>query len=169
MRLGEGLEHLPLKFRAFKTWLAQQAMAAWGEDEGVPHASAMDDAITALEGLALYEGPEYPHSVRVGGDLRAVYLDLCDPARHVVEITPDGWRVVTDVPVRFWRPPGALALPQPARGGNFQELAQFLNVEPDDLPLVVGFLIGCLHPDAPTRYWHCTANRARPNPRPPGC
>ncbi len=149
VRAGDGVDHLPLRFKAFRSWLARLAMQAWGEDGGVPHASAVEDAITALEGIALYSGQEYPLKVRVGGDLRAVYLDLCDSGRRVVEITADGWRVVTKASVRFWRPPSMLPLPIPERGGSLQDLGRFLNVEPEDLPLVMGFLIGCLHPDAP--------------------
>ena len=144
-----GVDHLPLRLKAFRSWLARLAMQEWGEAGGVPHASAIEDAITTLEGIAVHDGPEYALQVRVGGDLEAVYLDLCDANRRVVEITADGWRVVTAPPVRFWRPSGMLPLPVPERGGSLQDLGRFLNVEPDDLPLVMGFLIGCLHPCAP--------------------
>ena len=58
----------------------------------------------------------------------ATYLDLADPAWRAVEVDARGWRVVENPPVRFRRPKGLLALPEPARGGTLDDLRPFINL-----------------------------------------
>ncbi len=61
-----------------------------------------------------------------------------------------GWRIADDVPVRFRRPAGMLALPLPARGGSIEALAPFLNLpNRDDFVLVVAWLLGALRAGGP--------------------
>jgi hypothetical protein len=93
-------------------------------------------ASQTLEAHACHDGLEHPVAVRVGATDGAVYLDLADDKWRAVEIGADGWRIVTDPPVRFLRPRGTLALPLPVRGGSLDELRPFLNVAtPDDFVL----------------------------------
>lgn len=56
---------------------------------------------------------------------------------------------MTDSPVRFVRPFGLLPLPTPVVGGSLAELRKFVNVEDDDLPLLLAFVVGCFHPSGP--------------------
>lgn len=109
---------------------------------------AVKDALVVISGHALYDGPEYEVAVRVAHHDGRTYLDLADEEGRVVEVTPDGWRVIysTDLPpaVRFLRPSGMLSLPVPQRGGRVDELRPLLNIQSDaDWYLLVAFLVVC--------------------------
>jgi ABC-type protease/lipase transport system fused ATPase/permease subunit len=77
-----------------------------------------------------------------------VYLDLADEQWRVIEVDTNGWRVASDVPVRFLRPAGMMPLPMPEGGGSIEDLRMFMNVE-DDFKVIVAFLLGSLRPTGP--------------------
>src|SRR4051812_34781015 len=100
--------------------------------------------------MALCDGPEGAVHVRVAGHEGRIYLDLADPARHVVELDAHGWRVVTNPPVLFRRGRGVLALPVPERGGRLDVLRDLVNVEEEhDWLLLVAWLLSALRPRGP--------------------
>ncbi len=93
-----------------------------------------------------------PVSVRVAEHAGNVYLDLCNPQWEVVEITPTGWEILPgdQAPVKFRRPRGIVALPQPIKGGRLEDLQSFLGVREERYwYLVVGFLLMMLRPRGP--------------------
>ncbi|MGB9866937.1 MAG: bifunctional DNA primase/polymerase [Bacillota bacterium] len=141
-------ENLLLGSKAFRRWLARRFYQAEGR---APGSQALQDALTVLEGDALFGGAEYPVYVRLAPAGDRLYLDLADEQWRAVEISSEGWRVVQDPPVRFRRPRGILSLPQPARGGSLELLRQYLNPSLDDEAwvLLVGWLVGSLHPAGP--------------------
>ncbi len=143
---GEHREHWPLRARGFREWLARRYYEAHGQ---APTSQAMQDALAVLEGDAKYAGPEHPVHVRVAEHDGAIYLDLADPQWRAVEIAPDGWRVVTDPPVRFRRARGMQPLPEPQRGGSLDLLWRYVNVTEADRPLVAGWLAMTLAPRGP--------------------
>ena len=63
------------------------------------------DLLGALEGRARFAAPEHETSVRVAGHSGNVYFDLCNAEWEVVEVTPEGWRIIPGgaAPVRFRR------------------------------------------------------------------
>jgi hypothetical protein len=99
-----------------------------------------------------YRDQEEPVGLRVAECDGRLYLDLCDRERRAVEVGPDGWRVIDNPPVRFWRAPGMLPLPAPERGGSIDCLRQFLNVrtgaggEDPRFIMAVARLLAALHP-----------------------
>ncbi len=108
--------------------------------------SSVSAAVTTLRGLARWEGDELQVGLRVAGNEGMVVLDLADGERQVVNIGSDGWRVTTESPVRFHRPPGMRPLPVPVAGGNLDDLAELWPVRDDDLILTLGWLFGCFNP-----------------------
>lgn len=114
----------------------------------VSKAEWVKNATDMLCALAVEEGEEIPVYVRlahVGGKL---YIDLADRERHVVEIGPDGYRVLeTEAPARFLRTDKMLPLPIPQPGGSLEDLRPFVNVEEEDFPLLIGAILGMLQPD----------------------
>ena len=74
---------------------------------------------------------------------------MADSKWRAIEITSNGWNIVADVPVKFIRPRGMLPIPEPQRGGNFDELRQFLNADDDSFALIKAFLVSTLRPDLP--------------------
>jgi hypothetical protein len=130
----------------FKRWLVSEY---FGANERAPNPAAVNQAVTVLEGIAQFKGPVIDVFVRLGDLNGDLYLDLADDTWRSVRVGPDGWQIVDGAPIRFRRPRGQLALPQPERGGSVEELHQFLNITPDDWVLVIGWLVGCFHPVGP--------------------
>lgn len=127
---------------AFRQWMAKRHYDHHGT---APGSQALQDALNVLGGKATFEGSTLPVWVRLAEHEGRLYLDLADEAWRAVEIGADGWRVVasTEVPVKFRRPSGMLALPEPDAAGSLADLGQFCNVvEPEDLTIIVGWLVG---------------------------
>jgi hypothetical protein len=116
-------------------------------------ASASDalirDIVGQLEAEAQFKGPQRQVHLRVGQHRGRIYVDLADHQWRIVEVTPDGWQIVTDAPVRFRREPGMLALPVPQKGRDVNELASFLNVGESDFILIVSWLLAALRGAGP--------------------
>jgi hypothetical protein len=140
-------EHCPLKAKRFRRWLAERYYA---EEETSPNSQALQDALTVLEGKALFRGKEHPVYTRLAGHDGRIYLDVGDDAWRAIEITAQGWRVIADPPVRFRRARGMLPLPIPMAGGTLDDLRRLANVSQDtDWKLLVAWLIGALRAIGP--------------------
>jgi hypothetical protein len=140
-------ETWPLGSSGSRQWLTQLFYA---HTKRAPAAQPLQDAINTLRAKALFDGPECPVALRVGEHGGKVYLDLCDRDWRAVEVDADGWRVVSNPPVRFTRKRGMYPLPEPIKGGSVDELRPLVNL-PDDAAwkLAVGFLLACLRPNRP--------------------
>lgn len=137
----------PINSKGFTSYLRARFLAAYGK---VAAGQAVRDAVETLEAEAARKGPEHRVSLRIAEHAGGVYLDLCNEKWEAVEITADGWRVVSNPPVKFVRMRGMLCLPTPTRGGVVEELRPFVNVASQrDFRLVVAFLLGALQPDRP--------------------
>ena len=108
---------------------------------------ALTDALATLEGMAQESEPERFWQ-RVAEHDGALWLDLGDDAGRAVRVVPAGWSVELP-PVRFRRSVLTGVLPEPERGGDLDELWEWLNVAPEDRPLVLAFLVAALVPDIP--------------------
>ena len=132
-----------LRSGGFRAWLARQ----YYEMEGaIPRAGALQDALTTLEGLARFDGPELVVHLRHAHVDDALYVDLGDARWRAIEVSAAGWRIVDDPPVKFRRPRGVLALPEPVhdRRHGVEWLQESLNITDEDAwRLIVGFLLGC--------------------------
>ena len=139
----------PIDSRGFKRWASYQYRCRYGKVVGE---TAMQNAVSALSGKALFDGLEHDIFVRRGFVENRLYLDLADGTGRAIEIDADGWRVVDPIAcgVHFLRRSGMLPLPMPVLGGKVDELRSVLNA-PDDLSwvLVKGFILSCLHPTGP--------------------
>src|SRR5215211_6795728 len=80
----------------------------------------LGDAVRQLESIALFEGRQEEVHIRTAGHDDRVYIDMGDDAWRAIEVSPEGWRIVEgeEIPVRFIRPKGLLALPEPAPSGE---------------------------------------------------
>ncbi len=112
----------------------------------------LTDALGVLEAAALFHGPEHPVYTRVGRHGGNLYLDLGNAAWEAVEITPAGWQVVSNPPVRFRRPRGMMPIASPVRDAeSIGHLRDLFNVDPDgnDLDLLAAWLLAALRPEGP--------------------
>ena len=92
---------------------------------------ALAIAVGELEASAGAEGPEEEVHLRVAGHDGKIYIDLCNAAWEAAEISKDGWKIVSEVPVRFVRSNVMRALPHPTRGGSVEELRRLLTLGED--------------------------------------
>jgi hypothetical protein len=138
-----------LRSHGFKLWLLK---TFFEQKKRLASAEAVMSVISTLEAFALFESEQHAVFIRVAGDCGRLYLDLCNDRWQAVEITGDGWRVIEhkDCPVRFRRALGMHALALPVKGETIEQLRDFLNVRSgEDFALVLGWLVGALHPCGP--------------------
>lgn len=138
-----GLETVPVRGEGFRHWLRYQYFLATGK---APSMKTLYDIIGTLEARACFAGARCDVFCRVGGNDGNIYLNLCDEKRRAVAITPEGWRLMDRVPVRFRRTRGMLPLPEPMRGGTIEELRRFVNVSDEHWPLLIGWLVQSFRP-----------------------
>ena len=149
-RVGDHQETWPTASRRFRRHLQRLYYRATRE---TAKSTAIADAQATLEAQALFEGAQQEVYTRVAGDgIDVVYVDLCDGAWRVVEITASTgtFRVLDHSPVRFVRARGMLALPVPEHGGNLHALRDLVNIGDDgDWALVLAWLVAALRPTGP--------------------
>lgn len=140
-------EILPLRSKAFRTWLSGRHWRATGRPAG---GQAHADAIDVLGALARFDGPGLRVGLRIAEHHGAIYLDLADDRWRVVEIDLAGWRILDRSPVPFRRPRGLAPLLAPTPGGSLEELRAFVNVGGDDqYRLIAGWLLAAFRPKGP--------------------
>jgi hypothetical protein len=131
----------------FRQWLKRLYYA---EHKKVPNAEAVQEALDHIEAIALFEGEERQVDLRVAGHAGRIYIDLGSPDWRAIEIDEDDWRVIDDPPVRFRRPAGMRALPEPTHGGDISKLRSFVNVKDDgDFVLLVCCLLAAMRDRGP--------------------
>jgi len=164
--VGEHIETWSVRSKMFKRFLAKQFFE---ECEKAMNAEALGAAVNLIEAQALFDGGEHPVHVRVGEHNGKVYLDLCNTDWEVVEISPNGWQVITESLIKFRRSAGMLPLPMPEPGGSLQEFRTFLNVEDSTWSLVVAWLVAALRPRGPYPVLALFGEGAAPRVRQAGC
>ncbi len=140
-------ETMPVGRSQFREYLTRSWYKQTGES---PPSEQLTATIALAEAKAKVDGPTRDVFVRVAGLGGALCVDLGDAAWRAIEITSAGWRVVREPPVRFVRPSGYLALPEPARRGDVTQLKRHLNLAHEgDFVLVVAWLLAALRPTGP--------------------
>ena len=136
-------ETLGVRTAAYK----QMLKAAYYDRTGsMPGPEAFRSALEVLEVHAGRE-PAREVAVRTAGRRAtaedpgaASFIDLADAERRVVRVNKDGWAIEANPPVLFRRMPGMLPLPEPTRGVSIDALWPYLNVRPEDRPLLLAWL-----------------------------
>jgi hypothetical protein len=115
---------------------------------------ALAIALGELEATAVLNGPEEKVYLRVAGHDGKIYIDLCNDRWEAVEISKDGWKIVSqEVPIKFVRSNVMSALPQPTRGGSVEELRRLLTLGEDSASvrdawsLTLAWLMQALRPN----------------------
>ena len=135
--------------RPFRRWLSKLYYDATGD---VLKANQLADLAAMLEGKAVFDGPRYRVFRRTASHEGKFYLDLCDEQWRAVEIDADGWRIVPILPVKFRRARAMAPLPEPVKtpGSELRGLLlPFLNILPEQWPLVAAWLVAALRPVGP--------------------
>jgi hypothetical protein len=135
--------------RPFRRWLSK----LWYDQTGeMLKAGDLVDIAAMLEGKACFDGPQHQLFRRVAQHAGKFYLDLCDPEWRAVEIDADGWRVVSNPPVKFRRAKAMHPLPVPVKTSGAELgrlLLPFLNVRVVEWSLIAAWLVAALRPVGP--------------------
>jgi hypothetical protein len=127
---NEHYEHYHLHSKEVKLWITGMAFEVLGTAVGKDE---LEETLNVLEAHAKFNGKKYDTFMRVASYSDTVtYIDLGDTDWQVIKVTPDGWEVLPEAPVKFIRSRETLPLPVPERGGSWDELKPFINVESDD-------------------------------------
>jgi hypothetical protein len=131
----------------FLTWIRISYERRYGD---YPNDQALKRFIEALVYRTKNEATEKPVYLRVGALDGRIYLDLGDDGGHVVQIGPDGWDIITKVPIHFIRPQAMrpLPLPEHTKYGLFK-LKEVINVQEPYFKILVGWLLMALNPSGP--------------------
>jgi hypothetical protein len=146
LKIGNHVEHHPVKSAGLRLWLTREYRS---KCDSPPSKDALQSAIAALEAEALFDGEEHDVFIRCAEREGKYYIDLCDSDWRAVEIDADGWKVVENPPVRFRRPKGLLALPEPQRGGSLESLRKHVTVTGADFQLFTAWLTASMRPIGP--------------------
>jgi hypothetical protein len=131
----------------FRRWLIH----TYKKENGIaPNSDALSLAMSGVVADAEYTEKLTEVYTRIGEHNGCIYLDIGDSKWQCVEISRDGWRVITCPPVYFRRASGMLPLPLPQRGGSLDDLRKIINAKEDrDYYLIIAWLVGALHPKGP--------------------
>jgi hypothetical protein len=136
-----------LKSAGFRRWLQHRYFL---QTHSAPNREALSTAILALEARAHFDAPMRQVYVRTASHDGKIYLDLCDPTWRAVEVEAGDWRIMRTPPVRFIRAPGMLPLPAPVRGGQVDDLWDFLNIKTKrDFILLLAYVLATLRDRGP--------------------
>lgn len=113
--------------------------------------NALEDAVNVLESRAMFEGKQDDVHVRVAESADHIYIDLGNKLWQVAKVTPDGWEITQDTPVKFIRPKGMLELSLPTKGeSSVEDLRSFINLpDEESWVLLVSYLFFSLTPKGP--------------------
>jgi hypothetical protein len=135
-----------LNATGFREWLSHQI---YQEHGFAPTETAMTTALSSLAGQAKFDGEERSVAVRVAKHNDDYYVDLCDDQWRAIRVRGDGWQIIHEPPVMFLRTASMRQLPAPLHGGTIEALWEYANIEPDDRPLLLAWLVEALRPDTP--------------------
>ena len=113
------IENWPIESTGFREYASHLFYDHSGK---APSETALNAAFQTLSGIAKYEGEEHSVYLRCAQYEDGYVSDLCNESWSVVLVTPRGWQVVNESPVKFYRTDNMRPLPVPAESGNIGKL-----------------------------------------------
>ena len=148
-----GGQMLNIETKVFIDWLSMAYYNATRGGESGYGQSASEQNIKqarfALAGIAKHEGIKQAVHLRAAMLNGNSYIHLGDGTSKAVEITPTGWRVTDDAPVKFWQSSAMQSLPTPSSGGDVGLLWKYVNVNDKDRLLVLAWILESFRPETP--------------------
>jgi phage/plasmid primase-like uncharacterized protein len=130
----------------FQDWLSARY---WQEYHKVPNKSALQDALNVISGKARFDNNIQSVYTRIANKDDVIYIDLANEDWEIIEVTPNGWNIVKDSPIKFKRTKNMLPLPIPEKGGDITGIWEFLNIPVQSQKLILAFLLECFRPNTP--------------------
>lgn len=149
----DGITHtLAIGGKTFIEWLSYAYFKKTQQDSGGLGFSANEAAIKqasfALSGIAKHDGKKQRIHLRVADHNDGHYLFIGDDENRVIEVLQTGWRIISNPPVKFWKPSSMQALPIPKTGGDLSKLWDFVNVKEVDRPLLLAWILDSLREES---------------------
>ncbi len=144
---GDVLCHLPVRSEATAYWLTDQVVQETGR---VIRKAQVRAAVRVLDVRGRSSGRTARIWTRSALHEGHLYIDLADGSGRAVQVTEDEWKVVDEVPVKFFRSERAEALPLPRKRSErtAPELHELVNLPDHDTQLLFfGALVAALWPE----------------------
>lgn len=113
----------------------------------------VDEALHALYAIALTEGTLEQVALRVGGDRKRFWIDLCRADGQLVEVDAQGYRLTFDSDVKLIRTSQLGAMPIPVPGdverAGLDAFAKLFGLRDSNRIMVLGFMLAALAPNGP--------------------
>jgi hypothetical protein len=134
-----------VRSRDFRLWVMQTLY----DSLGAAPKTIITEVLEEYETRAICKGKEIEVHVRIAEHDGVTYIDLCNSRWQVLEVTPKGWSVLDESPVKFRRASGMTELPIPKAGLKFRDISKFLNVGAQSEVLLLSWLTYALRPNLP--------------------
>ncbi len=110
-----------------------------------------DKAFKEVSYILSAEALRHPSDVplRVGKSGGNLYVDLGNSAGEVIEITPEGWKILDRGPIAFLRTVLTVEMPHPKVGGKVEDIFNYINVPAHRRDLFLGCLVASFFEDIP--------------------
>jgi len=135
-----------LQSKGFEEWAGYTFFKNKGKTAGE---TTLKTAIGSLSGLAKYDGEKHETFLRVAQYKNGYVIDLCNSEWTVVYINPDGWEVLKDSPVKFWRTETMREIPIPSKKGVHDVIWKHLNISEENRMLLLAWILESLRPETP--------------------
>lgn len=139
-------EHWPLNSDGTKEIISRLAHTELGK---VPSREVLSSVLNALNGRAKFDGDMHEVFKRIGKDECGYWIDLCDPEWRAILVTPTGWEIRVNPPIRFIRTKSMRPLPTPTADGDLTALWPLINIPEAERPLVVAWILETFRCDTP--------------------
>ena len=148
INVGSHVETYHLSETGFKRFVTK---IYWKTAKNTLNNQTLADILSVLDAKAQYDGKEHSTFHRLARFEDSIYIDLCNGKWEVVEVTTDGWKIIStkDCPIKFTRPKGIGALPTPERGGSVDMLRAYIHIPDEEWLLIASFLLACFKPEGP--------------------
>jgi hypothetical protein len=135
-----------IRSKPFRDWLR---CGYYKKKERGCNSEAIQTAVETLAAKATFQSPEHPVFIRLAEHEGAIYIDIGDDHRNVVEVTASGWMITNEAPVRFVRPASTRALPIPEHSqGGILLFRHLCNLTDDEFVLLVAHTLAMLRPNS---------------------
>ncbi|AFZ38056.1 hypothetical protein Sta7437_4598 (plasmid) [Stanieria cyanosphaera PCC 7437] len=136
----------PVNSAKFKQWLKAYARDKYNKFLTPKEVNLL---IEQLETEALFKPKAEIYHNRVIQYKGTIYINVGDDKGNAIAINKQNWYIINNPPVRFKTSQFIEPLPFPVRGGKIEDLLEFTNLNPEQLILVAGWLLGTLSPNPP--------------------
>ncbi len=143
--LIDSREVCPVHGSEMKRWLSR---LFWEMESDALDDSAISSAINILDAMGTYDGQQIELNNRIAQADNKIYYDMTDDGWRVVEISQNGWALVTEHPPLFRRYKHQQPQVEPERGDySLNDFIDLLNIkEGDDRLLVKSYIVSLFMP-----------------------